>query len=388
MAGILGMVFGVLYITATGYLVFRDDILAASVARQVRIQRAYEDRIAVLRSNIDSLTSRQLLNQEAFEVRLQDLVGRQAALDARQDVIADLSEIARGAGLAPTTTRAPLPRLRPNNGEETDDVITGSITPEPARAELSSAVLRRKMTALPLPAGEETEQIVAVESSLDALALDQVGFVEHMAARVSERSAKISEVLEDLGHKPSARPAGDTAIGGPFVPLDDDTDLEAFRSKADLVAEQMEQYADLRRTAIALPLAKPIATAPITSRFGTRMDPFLRRRAMHSGIDFKAPTGTPVRVTATGTVISAGRNGGYGNMVAVRHSNGVTTRYAHLSRILVKKGEYVETGTVVGRAGSTGRSTGPHLHYEVRIKGRAVNPMNYLKAGKELAEVL
>ena len=109
---------------------------------------------------------------------------------------------------------------------------------------------------------------------------------------------------------------------------------------------------------------------------------------MHSGMDFRAPTGSDARVTAAGTVVSAGWNGGYGRMVEVKHANGFSTRYGHLSKILVKEGQELSAGDVVGKVGSSGRSTGPHLHYEVRRNGDALNPVRFLKAGKKVSQYL
>ena len=109
---------------------------------------------------------------------------------------------------------------------------------------------------------------------------------------------------------------------------------------------------------------------------------------MHTGIDFRAALGTPARATAGGTVIAADYNGGYGNMVEIDHGNGVTTRYGHLSSIGVSVGQVVARGAVIGETGSTGRSTGPHLHYEVRVDGAAIDPMKYLEAGDKIAALM
>ena len=144
----------------------------------------------------------------------------------------------------------------------------------------------------------------------------------------------------------------------------------------------------MKKKASALPLSKPIARAAVSSRFGARIDPFLRRPALHTGVDFRGPSGYPVRCTAAGKVVTAGYTGGYGNMVEVDHGNGVTTRYGHLSSILVKPGQSLALGTVVGKIGSTGRSTGPHLHYEVRTRGRPIDPMIYIRAGADLSPLL
>jgi murein DD-endopeptidase MepM/ murein hydrolase activator NlpD len=127
---------------------------------------------------------------------------------------------------------------------------------------------------------------------------------------------------------------------------------------------------------------------PVTSLFGYRSDPFFGSTAFHSGIDFRAAYGQTVRATAAGTITKAGRFGGYGNMVEIDHGNGFATRFAHLSQVLVHDGQKIARGAVVGQAGSTGRSTGSHLHYEVRENGRPVNPVNFLKAGKQIEPLL
>ncbi|HXV29360.1 MAG TPA: M23 family metallopeptidase, partial [Sinorhizobium sp.] len=124
------------------------------------------------------------------------------------------------------------------------------------------------------------------------------------------------------------------------------------------------------------------------SNFGNRLDPFFGRLALHAGIDFRAEAGTRVRSTAAGTVTSAGPAGGYGNMIEVDHGNGVSTRYAHLAVVLVGAGDHVKADQVIGKSGSTGRSTGPHLHYEVRLNGQAVDPMRFLRAGAKLANYI
>jgi murein DD-endopeptidase MepM/ murein hydrolase activator NlpD len=122
----------------------------------------------------------------------------------------------------------------------------------------------------------------------------------------------------------------------------------------------------------------------ISSGFGVRMDPFLHLAAMHTGIDFRGNAGDPVHATAAGTVTTAGWSGGYGKMVEIDHGNGLSTRYGHLSQIEVDVGDKVRLGQIVGRLGSTGRSTGPHVHYETRIDGEAVDPQKFLNAGAKL----
>jgi murein DD-endopeptidase MepM/ murein hydrolase activator NlpD len=126
----------------------------------------------------------------------------------------------------------------------------------------------------------------------------------------------------------------------------------------------------------------------VTSPFGVRTDPLIGAAALHSGMDFRAPVGMDAKVTAPGVVVKAGWNGGYGRMVEVDHGQGFTTRYAHLSEILVSVGEKLSAGDSVGRTGSSGRSTGPHLHYEVRHNGEAVDPLTFLTVGKKIARYM
>jgi murein DD-endopeptidase MepM/ murein hydrolase activator NlpD len=124
----------------------------------------------------------------------------------------------------------------------------------------------------------------------------------------------------------------------------------------------------------------PASVQNITSGFGYRTDPFNGRGAMHAGIDFKGAIGSPIFAAADGRVTFAGQKSGYGNAIEITHANGLLTRYAHLSRIGVKVGQLVAAGSTIGGLGSTGRSTGPHLHFEVRINDRAVNPRPFLEA--------
>lgn len=137
----------------------------------------------------------------------------------------------------------------------------------------------------------------------------------------------------------------------------------------------------LSQGVIAVPSAKPLNAATFTSGYGVRSDPFRHSAAMHAGIDLAAPQGTAVYATADGIVDKAEWSNGYGNLVEVAHGKGVQTRFGHLSRILVRSGQLVHRGDLIALVGSTGRSTGPHLHYEVRIDGHAVNPVPFLQAG-------
>jgi murein DD-endopeptidase MepM/ murein hydrolase activator NlpD len=178
--------------------------------------------------------------------------------------------------------------------------------------------------------------------------------------------------LKRLGFYPAA--AGTGAVGGPFDSASGDpTFKQLFTS--------WKKLDNLAYGAIAIPSEKPIRTAEFTSGFGVRSDPFRHGAAMHPGIDLAAPAGTPIYATAEGTVLRAGWNsGGYGNLVEIDHGRGIITRYGHMSKILVSPGQHVTRGQQVGQVGSTGRSTGNHLHYEVRIDNSPVNPIPFMRS--------
>lgn len=143
--------------------------------------------------------------------------------------------------------------------------------------------------------------------------------------------------------------------------------------------EQMEKALQLMKVT---PSIWPTRSTKVTSKFGTRRDPFSRRPAFHAGIDISGRSGDPVYATADGTVISAEYDRSYGYNVVIRHANGLQTRYAHLRKILTKKGQKVQQGEEIGLLGSTGKSTGPHLHYEIIKDGKAIDPMPYLQTAR------
>lgn len=168
--------------------------------------------------------------------------------------------------------------------------------------------------------------------------------------------------------------------GGPYEPVKADSD-STFKQ----LFSSWKKLDNLQVGAIAVPSEKPVRMAAFTSGYGVRSDPFGGGAARHMGIDLAGPTGTPIYATADGVVSESGyNNGGYGNLIKLDHGRGVETRYGHLSAMLVAAGQRVARGQLIGRMGSTGRSTGSHLHYEVRIDTRAVNPIPFMKSSDYL----
>lgn len=391
------------YLAATSYLVLRDNIISASAAHQARLQQAYEDRISALRAQVDRITSRQLLDQQLMETKVTELIERQSRLSDRHGRLGPLLDRAGReiAGQLPATAPLPARREKPE--------ITGSIEPadKPVRAAAADASpfaswAPRTGEAEPLPAmayaaaeppaskADRSDKLfVTINRSLKAIEDDQLAQISQLADAASESADAISNALETAGLPVDLDlPQDGTAksdVGGPLIPLDDTTIFDAKLKELD---EALQVLSYVKQEARRLPLANPAPGHTVTSTFGVRRDPLIGSAAFHSGMDFRAAVGMEARVTAPGTVVKAGWNGGYGRMVEVDHGRGLSTRYAHLSGISVKVGQKVETGDVVGRTGNTGRSTGPHLHYEVRHNGTALNPLRFLKTGKAIAQYL
>ena len=193
------------------------------------------------------------------------------------------------------------------------------------------------------------------------------------------------EALEQSDEDAEVCPGGDEPVPPERLVARGGEELVQFAEPAPellVVDVPHAELGELQDGVIAIPSDKPVKTnVEFTSGFGVRSDPFHAGAAMHPGIDLAGAYGTPVYATADGTVLRAGWNsGGYGNLVELDHGRGITTRYGHMSAILVQTGDHVTRGQQIGRMGSTGRSTGNHLHYEVRIDGRAVNPIPFMKS--------
>lgn len=386
---------------ATGtYFAFHDDVLTRLIARQKEQQFAYEDRIAELRAQVDRITSRQLLNQEQFDQKLEQIMRRQAVLENRATTLSSVPD--------PTPTGSigrhrPAPLAEPQSEDRSnerpkaspisDTVIFTAPPDREARLEsreLPQAAPKRFAATAPKPAAGVEGILTRLQSSLDRVEARQTTALNAMEERYDARAKRIRSVLADLGmngKKLALPPAA--GVGGPYVPVTLRKDAGAFERQLYRVHVSRTDVERLTRTLGAVPLRKPIiGDVDLSSGFGVRTDPFLGRPAMHSGLDFRSEAGDPVRATANGVVETAGWSGGYGKLVEIDHGNGYSTRYGHLSEIDVRVGQQIKIGQIIGKVGSTGRSTGPHLHYETRIDGDAVDPQKFLRAGLRLGNAL
>jgi murein DD-endopeptidase MepM/ murein hydrolase activator NlpD len=411
---------------ATAYLAFHDDMLGALAARQAEMQYAYEDRLAEARAEVDRVASRQLLDQNSFEGKVHELLSRQAQLERRDSIVSALVEQASHDIVAAVPAR---PRLsaaktsgdalsaigaasRAGAGDSVIDPAAQAFAP--AQPALASPPSPQK----PRPVEEPREHVSQVpQTDRERAAVDQLAaaaenpalgasarlsLIAYSLDRMEQRQTVALSAIDTTARGGAARLAGIVAktglsadalvappakagVGGPFIPVSVDADAPAF-DKALAHAERDVVAADrLSRLLPILPVRQPlIGEAEVTSPFGYRRDPFLGRLALHPGVDLVQDYGAEIHATAGGRVVHAGPMGGYGDMVEVDHGNGLATRYGHMSEILVAEGQEVKAGAVLGRIGSTGRSTGPHLHYEVRVDGEPVDPERFLQAGAPL----
>lgn len=235
------------------------------------------------------------------------------------------------------------------------------------------------------------QDLRGLRASLDRLRQTYVAALTETAAVADQSASAVQNTLQRLGIDTDAitnHLAHNRGRGGPFVPLtsssqpspsanDDDKTLASLLNRLD-------RWNDIKLAASTLPLADPLHTSwEMNSPFGARHDPVNEHAGMHEGMDMGAPYGTPVYATGMGRVTMAGPYDRYGLTVDIDHGNGFSTRYAHLSQIKVQEGQRVTRATVVGLLGATGRVTGPHLHYEVRVDDTPQNPLKFITAGRD-----
>ena len=236
-------------------------------------------------------------------------------------------------------------------------------------------------------------QMRETENKLSSIRETQLESVRQLAGRTSGFIESTEKVLQIAGLEPDqllATPAAKRrkGQGGPFIPLksppasEDESDPITIEMEA--LSRQLARWESLQAVMQRVPLNAPLTTYAINSPFGKRMDPINGMWAAHYGVDLGAPKSSPVHAPALGVVTFAGFQDKYGRLIEIDHDNGIRTRYGHLDKTMVKKGDKVTFNQVIGLVGNTGRSTGSHLHYEIVFKDKPKNPMNFIKAGRHV----
>jgi murein DD-endopeptidase MepM/ murein hydrolase activator NlpD len=404
--------------SVTFYVAFHDDLMGAVIARQAEMKATYEDRLADARTRLDEAASRQLLERNSFKGKVNEVMSRQARLEQRGAIVAALAEMeARSPSLAarrqaatpnPPDAVSVIRALDPPTaaGASVEDAPR-AYAPLPEPAVQSRAVKPHpiddsgeNLSALPsdaplMPASlagadnlDPSARLAFVDRSLDRIEGAQTKALAAIERAAERSAARDTAIVAETGLDPAklSVPHGQGGVGGPYIPAEVDPNGLAPDLALRRVVRDVATAERLKALMSFVPLGMPLSGDPsLTSTFGYRVDPFLGRLALHPGVDLAEAYGAEIRAAAAGRVVHAGPAGGYGIMVEIDHGNGLATRYAHMSEALVEEGQEVDRGAVLGRLGSTGRSTGPHLHYEVRVDGEPVDPERYLRAGADLA---
>lgn len=409
----------------------RNARIAELHAEKTEVASALDEvrkRAAIQRRSLTA-TQQTTVDLETSNLSLQEEVGAlQAALDEQKNrgdalALSYLSEVEAKARLAAeakilTQTReemrlqladsgqklasveqsrqaldAQLMETRQTLAELKSNVVSIEIARADLQASLSASEERLRNAhdekrAVDTQRKELGSQVANLSARLESLEAAQVGMVSRLGETANQSGAALRKTLDLAGLDVDrlldrmAREAGEgRGVGGPLVAIENAPGADLAQHIA-TVERRIDDLQSLQSLMEHLPLAAPLDEFRVTSNFGRRVDPFTKRLAFHSGIDMASRRRAPVRVTSPGVVTFVGWKGGFGKMVEVDHGLGVRTRYGHLSAIFVKRGQEVDFREKVGTVGSTGRSSGEHLHYEIIVDGRQNDPSNFIKAGQ------
>ncbi len=356
-------------------------------------------------------TTRDFILHDGRDLRRFSVAGRTQAILAGVAVITvtfsayGVAQAAFGAIMATgvagveVTPEARMARMQAQMSQMKADVaaVKQAAIVHAARVEQNQKIIAGVLSGKGTPAevGAPIPASVEVKGAMAAEVLAPLRKIEARQAELAKKAHRTAQVrlslterhLRKLGIKPERYVAG--GMGGPYEAAP--ADAAAAEASADAqfrsLFQTWQKLDIMEQTVIAIPSMQPVDDVKLTSSFGIRSDPFHGSAAMHAGVDIPGPQGTPIYATADGVVGRAGRAGGYGNLITVNHGKGIETRYGHLSKILVSANTRVRRGQLIGLMGSTGRSTGSHLHYEVRIDGAAVNPMPFMHNANVLDQI-
>ncbi|WP_375255749.1 DUF5930 domain-containing protein [Yoonia sp.] len=370
-------------------------------AQAQRDQRTYETQLNAMAAERDSRAAAALAAQERFNAALQQVSVMQSQLLASED---RLRELEKGIDVIQTTLRTTVQERDEARSLATELQASlagdpSAMRPAAARAAEAEATLEKLTAALEMTASER--DLVIADSAEAVAQADEIIMEMRLLDEQNDRIFRQLEQAMEISVSPLDRMFENAGMdtdrmidqvrrgydgqGGPLEPIDLSSmgPLETTTNfeRANRLISEMAALNIYRIAAESAPFANPLkASYRLSSKFGYRRDPTTGGRRMHNGIDMAGPYGTDIFTPADGVVTFAGWDNGYGNYVKVQHEFGIETRYAHMSGIRVKKGQRVSRGDQIGDMGSTGRSTGTHLHYEVRVNNNPVNPMNYIEA--------
>lgn len=397
---VAGVALFVGWTAVTTAILLMDSIGSGNFREQAkRDQATYQERLNILSAERDVRAHEALMAQDRFNAALEQISAMQSELLASEN---RRRELETGIEVIQSTLRTTMKQRESARQElaalqqsDSDDGLVLANTASPEQMEFMTVALTRT--------AQERDQIAADARN----ALDQRDDLELEIRLMQERSDEIFRQLEeamiisveplDKMFRQAGMPTdriieevrrGYSGMGGPLTPISFSTrgeDLTPDEIRANTLLQQMDQLNLYRIAAEKAPFASPVkAAVRFTSGFGTRRDPKTGGRRMHNGSDFAGAHGTDIFATADGVVTHAGWQSGFGRLVKIRHTFGIETLYAHNTKLRVKVGQRVSRGDHIADMGNTGRSTGTHLHYEVRVNGKPVNPMTYIKAARNV----
>ena len=394
LAGLLGSSAVLAWTIVATSIVLMDGVGSGSAREQAqREQATYEARLEAMSLERDVRAHEARGAEARFDEAMNHLGRMQTALlesqtriremEAAFEVAADRSRAARRAlGEAES-------RLAAAESGAAGPAASGDGTVDYLVAALGDTAEERDRLRAFADGAEARETELLAEAEAVAERNDRI--FEQLEEALNVSVAPLERMFAAAGHDPDdilrAVRSGYSGQGGPLTPIVSTMGpSDAVADRANAILHGMEEMELYRRAAEAIPFADPVPSKAYrqTSGFGPRRDPFGRGHRMHEGLDFAGARGTPIHATAAGRVVRAGWFSGYGKTVDVDHGNGYVTRYAHLSSVDVKVGQRVSRQERVGGMGTTGRSTGVHLHYEVLRNGKPVNPMTYIKASRDV----
>ncbi|MGL4236237.1 DUF5930 domain-containing protein [Tabrizicola sp.] len=401
---LVGGTLGLAWTIVATALIMMDSIGAGSAREQsVRQQALYEERLNLLSADRDLRAEEAVRAQERFNVALTQVSDMQERLLASED---RRRELETGIDAIQDTLRRTISE-RDEARAEADRVTlalntqSGGVT-EMGRAKDTVATLQFLTGALGEAAEERNAELAEAEIAREEtrLVADEKKALEMrndaIFAKLEEALTISVEPLDNMFREAGMSPEdlldavrdGYSGQGGPLTPISFSSSggaLTPDEQRANAILTGLDRMNMYRIAAFKLPFAMPLKDSfRWTSGFGYRRDPKGYGTRMHEGTDMAGAYGTPVYATADGTITHAGWDSGYGRLVKIQHDFGVETRYAHLSQVRVEVGQRVSRGDRIGDMGNSGRSTGTHLHYEVRLGGTAVNPMTFIKAAKNV----
>ncbi len=385
-------------------VVFKEQIIASKEQRYVKMQGAYEERVAQLQSAYDELNGQLVISQERFLASTRELEDKHRQLTAlmgqRQSASSELDTMRQryAATLRGSRSDAQGNTILMSVDQDGDNVTVGQTTTRPQRAADAGAfVIDGGIEISGLAGGEDQHGTSSqIDTRLTKLDRAQQGLINRVEENTDRRIRELKSIIgmTDVADAKALvkRSAGDKgkvadAEGGPFLGLAEGEALagggeeNTFTKQLFRVSQNLNTMGDLEKTIAKMPLAEPLISYHETSGFGARRDPFNGRMAFHAGEDLATDYGAKVYATTSGIVTYADWKGAYGRLIEIDIGNGFRTRYGHLSAINVKVGQKIAFRDVIGRVGSTGRSSGPHLHYEVWFDGIVRDPSKFIEAG-------